>query len=58
MKIKERTGQKERERREIMVEGHQSLCLVGTEGSETFKCPVLSDHKSNNVRQKQIAEWS
>lgn len=50
MKVKDKAGQTERERKEVMVDSHQ---LFRVTRGETFKCPILSDHKSNNVRQKQ-----
>lgn len=47
----QRQGKTDRGKEKGMVDGHQNLFRV-TRG-ETFKCPILSDHKSNNVRQKQ-----
>lgn len=49
----EREGKTDRRRRrEGIFEGHKNLFQVTL--CKTFKHPILSDHKSNNVGQKQI----
>lgn len=51
MKVKDRARRMERGRGEDMVDGHQNPFQMTLSGA--FKWPVLSDHKSNNVRQKR-----